>query len=55
LADRSYLQRLAHQLFAKIQSRAIIPVVEAFTLNRAAEAHQLIESRGNMGAVVLLP
>jgi len=55
LADRSYLQRLAHQLFSRIQSRTIIPAVEAFPLNRAAEAHQLIESRGNMCAVVLLP
>jgi len=55
LADRSYLQRLAHQLFTKIQNRTIIPVVEAFPLSRAAEAHQFLESRQNMGAVVLLP
>jgi NADPH:quinone reductase-like Zn-dependent oxidoreductase len=55
LADRSYLQRLAHQLLARIQSRAIIPVIKAFPLNRAAEAHQFLESRQNMGAVVLLP
>ncbi len=53
--DRPYLQRLAHQLFAKIQSRVIIPAVEAFPLSRAAEAHHRIESRQNMGAVVLTP
>ena len=53
--DRPYLQRLAHQLFAKIQSRTIIPAIEAFPLSRAAEAHHRIESRQNMGAVVLTP
>jgi NADPH:quinone reductase len=53
--DRPYLQRLAHQLFAKIQSRMIIPVIEAFPLSRAAEAHNRIESRQNKGAVVLTP
>jgi NADPH:quinone reductase-like Zn-dependent oxidoreductase/uncharacterized protein YndB with AHSA1/START domain len=55
LADRSYRQRLSHQLFAKIQSRTIIPAIEAFPLHRAAEAHRLLESRLNMGAVALLP
>jgi NADPH2:quinone reductase len=53
LDDRLYFQRLAHQLFAKIQSRMIIPVIEAFPLSGAAEAHHRIESRQNMGAVVL--
>jgi NADPH2:quinone reductase len=53
--DRPYLQRLAHQLFAKIQSRTINPAIEAFPLSRAAEAHHRIESRQNMGAVVLTP
>jgi NADPH:quinone reductase-like Zn-dependent oxidoreductase len=53
--DRTYLQRLAHQFFAKIQSRSIIPTTEIFPLNRAAEAHHRIESRQNMGAVVLFP
>ena len=53
--DRTYLQRLAHQLFAKIQSRKIIPAVEAFPLSQAAEAHKRIESRQTMGAVVLAP
>jgi NADPH2:quinone reductase len=53
--DRPYLQRLAHQLFAKIQSRMIIPVIEALPLSRAAEAHNRIESRQNKGAVVLTP
>jgi NADPH2:quinone reductase len=51
--DRLYLQHLAHQLFAKIQSRIIIPVVEVFPLSRASEAHHRIESRENMGAVAL--
>jgi NADPH2:quinone reductase len=55
LSDRLYLQQLAHRLFAKIQSRTIIPVVQTFPLSRADEAHQLLESRQNMGAVVLLP
>jgi len=55
LADRTYRQRLAHQLFTKIQNRTIIPAVEAFPLSQAAEAHQRIESRRTMGAVVLTP
>ncbi len=55
LDDRLYLQRLAHQLFAKIQSRMIIPVIEAFPLSQASEAHHRIESRQTMGAVVLTP
>jgi NADPH:quinone reductase-like Zn-dependent oxidoreductase/uncharacterized protein YndB with AHSA1/START domain len=55
LDDRPYLQRLAHQLFAKIQTRTIIPAVEAFPLSRATEAHQRIESGQTMGAVVLIP
>lgn len=53
--DRSYLQRLAHQLFAKIQSRTIIPAIEAFPLSQATEAHHRIEARQTMGAVVLIP
>ena len=53
--DRPYLQRLAHQLFAKIQSRMIMPAIEAFPLSRATEAHHRIESRQTMGAVVLTP
>jgi NADPH:quinone reductase-like Zn-dependent oxidoreductase len=53
--SRLPLQRLAHQLFAKIQSRTILPVIEAFPLSRAAEAHHRIESRRTMGAVVLTP
>ena len=53
--DRPYLQRLAHQLFAKIQNHTIIPAIEAFPLSQATEAHHRIESRQNMGAVVLTP
>jgi NADPH:quinone reductase-like Zn-dependent oxidoreductase len=53
--DRPYLQRLAHQLFAKIQNRTIIPALEAFPLSQATEAHHRIESRLTMGAVVLTP
>ncbi len=53
--DRAYLQRLAHQLFAKIQNRTIIPAIEAFPLSQATEAHHRIESRQTMGAVVLTP
>jgi len=53
--DRPYLQRLAHQLFTRIQNRTIIPAVEAFPLSQAAEAHRRIESRQTMGAVVLTP
>jgi NADPH:quinone reductase-like Zn-dependent oxidoreductase len=53
--DRPYLQRLAHQLFAKIQSRTIIPAIEAFPLSQATGAHNRIESRQTMGAVVLIP
>jgi len=53
--NRPYLQRLAHQLFTKIQNRTIIPAIEAFPLSQAAEAHQRIESRQTMGVVVLTP
>jgi NADPH:quinone reductase-like Zn-dependent oxidoreductase len=53
--DRPYLQRLAHQLFAKIQNRTIIPAIETFPLIQATEAHHKIESRQTMGAVVLVP
>jgi NADPH:quinone reductase-like Zn-dependent oxidoreductase len=53
--DRPYLQRLAHQLFAKIQSHMIIPAIEALPLSQATEAHHRIESRQTMGAVVLTP
>lgn len=53
--DRSYLERLAHQFFAKIQDRTIIPAVESFPLSQASKAHERIESRKNMGAVVLTP
>jgi NADPH2:quinone reductase len=53
--DRSYLQRLAHQLFAKIQSRTVIPAIEVFPLSQATEAHSRIEARKTMGAVVLTP
>jgi len=53
--DRPYLQRLAHQLFNKIQGRTIKPAIEAFPLSQAVEAHNRIETRQNMGAVVLIP
>ena len=53
--DRPYLQRLAHHLFAKIQNRMIIPAIEAFPLGQVTEAHNRIESRQTMGAVVLTP
>jgi NADPH:quinone reductase-like Zn-dependent oxidoreductase len=53
--DRPYLERLAQQFFAKIQSRTIVPAVETLPLSQAAEAHRRIESRQNMGAVVLTP
>ena len=53
--DRPYLQRLAHQLFTKIQSRTIVPVIETFPLSRVTEAHIRIESRQTMGAVALIP
>lgn len=52
--DRIYLQRLAHQYFTKIQSRSIIPAIETFHLSHAADAHKQIESRQNMGAIVLV-
>lgn len=54
-STRPYLQRLAHQLFAKIQNRMIIPAIEAFPLGQVTEAHNRIESRQTMGAVVLTP
>jgi NADPH:quinone reductase-like Zn-dependent oxidoreductase len=53
--DRPYLHRLAHQLFAKIQSRTIAPAVETLPLSQASEAHSRIETRQTMGAVVLTP
>ena len=54
-SDRTYMQRLAHHLFSKIQSRAIVPAIESYPLSQAAEAHHRIEDRRNMGAVVLTP
>ena len=53
--DRPYLQRLAQQLFSKIQNRTISPVIKAFPLSQAKEAHERIEARQNMGAMVLIP
>jgi NADPH:quinone reductase-like Zn-dependent oxidoreductase len=53
--DRPYLHRLAHQLFAKIQCRAIVPAIEALPLSQASKAHSRIEDRQTMGAVVLTP
>lgn len=55
LGDRLYLQRSAHYYFAKLQRRAIIPVVESTPLIQAGEAHEKIESRRNMGAIALIP
>ncbi|CAB5136266.1 hypothetical protein D3OALGB2SA_3953 [Olavius algarvensis associated proteobacterium Delta 3] len=53
--DRPYLHRLAHQLFAKIQNRTIIPAIETFPLGKASDAHRKIESRQTTGTVVLIP
>jgi NADPH:quinone reductase len=53
--DRLYRQRIAHQLFAKIQNRTIIPAIQTFPLSQAAEAHSRIEARQTMGAVILTP
>ena len=53
--DRSNFLRFVHQLFAKIQSRTIIPAIEAFPLSQASKAHSRIENRQTMGAVVLTP
>ena len=53
--DRTYLQRIAHQLFAKIQHRTIIPAIETFPLDQVAEAHNRMEARQTMGAIVLTP
>ena len=55
VGDRVYLQRIVHQLFAKIQNRTIIPAIEKFPLSQAAEAHSRMEARQTMGAVVLIP
>ena len=51
--DQTYLQRVSHQLFARIQSRIIIPAIKEFPLSQVTEAHNRIESRQTMGAVVL--
>ena len=51
--NRSYLQRLAHQLFTKIQNGSIVPAIKTFPLNAAAQAHAMIESRRSSGCVVL--
>ncbi len=53
--DRPYLHRLAHQLFAKIQSHTIVPTIEAIPLSQASVVHSRIEARQTMGAVVLTP
>jgi NADPH2:quinone reductase len=53
IEDRSYLQRLSHQLFAKIQNGLLFPVIETYPLGEAAAAHARIESRQTTGAVAL--
>ncbi len=53
--DRLYRQRIAHQFFAKIQNRTIIPAIKKFPLSQATQAHSQIEARQTMGAVVLTP
>jgi len=53
--DRLYYQRIAHQLFAKIQNRTIIPAIETYPLSQATEVHSRIEARQTMGAIVLIP
>ena len=55
LNDRTYLQRLVQQLFAKMQSGEISPSVVPLPLSEAAEAHRRIEQQGAMGALALLP
>jgi len=55
LDDRLYLQRLAQHYFTKIQHRTIIPAIETFSLDQAAEAHARMEARQTRGAVVLTP
>jgi NADPH2:quinone reductase len=55
LGDRLYLLRLAQHYFTKIQHRTIIPAIETFSLDQAADAHARIEARQAMGAVVLTP
>lgn len=53
--DRPYRQRLAHQLFAKIQNRTIIPTIETIPFSQAMEAHKQFEDRQTMGAIALKP
>jgi NADPH:quinone reductase-like Zn-dependent oxidoreductase len=53
IEDRSYLQRLSHQLFTKIQNGSLLPVIETHPLSEAAAAHARIESRLTTGAVAL--
>jgi NADPH2:quinone reductase len=53
IEDRTYLQRLVHQPFAKIQNKTVLPAIAPFPLNEAAEAHTMIESTQTTGAVVL--
>jgi NADPH:quinone reductase-like Zn-dependent oxidoreductase len=50
------LERVTGPLLADLKGGLLEPIVaEAFTFARAAEAHQFIAQRRNIGKVVLVP
>ena len=52
--ERHQLAAAMQSLFEEIERGHLRPVIaQAFPLERAADAHRLIHSRGNVGKVVL--
>jgi NADPH:quinone reductase len=55
MRDRAEIERRAARLFGYIRQGVLEVIYTSFSLAEAAGAHQLLESRQNMGALVLLP
>ena len=55
MRDRAEIERRAARLFGYIRQGVVEVIYTSFSLAEAAGAHQLLESRQNMGALILLP
>ena len=53
--QRTYLQRLAQNVFNEIDKKNIIPAVKTFPLNQALDAFNELNTRATMGALSLIP
>jgi NADPH:quinone reductase-like Zn-dependent oxidoreductase len=54
--EEGSLDRMTQPLSAGLEDGTLTPVIaEAFPFDRAAEAHQFIADRKNIGKVVLVP